>query len=506
MEKIATGGMGEIFLAKQKGPTGYQKLVAVKRLLPHLTDEQDIIDMFFDEARIAALLDHPNIAQIYDLGEERGEYYLAMEYVHGENLRTIGQRAADTGKGIPLSLKCRIVAEAAAALDFAHYAKGPNGQPLQVIHRDVSPPNVIVGFNGVVKLVDFGVAKAANKVTRTASGIIKGKYAYMSPEQARDQDLDHRSDIFSLGILFYELLTGTRLFKRPNDTATLKAVVGEEVKPPSLIVKGIPKAVDAVVLKALERKREARFQSAGAMREAINAFLDKQKLKATQAQLGAFMKELFPEKAGEDDAEEPTWSASVALPMPPPRPSAPTRGSNPRAKPLDEKELGLRVAATQVSDTVPGGFCIAVAPDQSWMEDQRYATADFLKLLWKAVEELAPQVGDVDEAFIKLGAACLDRLLRSPAGHELEELAETSAPHMLARPLLDALQPLIRPGERKVVATTPSSALIVFKDDVLPIQLYAGLLSAAFEKLRGVQVATRWEKPAASRIELRLSW
>ncbi|MBS1153958.1 MAG: Serine/threonine-protein kinase Pkn6 [Myxococcaceae bacterium] len=261
IKKIAVGGMGEVWLARQKGMVGFEKLVVVKRLLPHLTAEQDFINMFFDEARIAALLNHPHIAQIYDLGEVNGEYYIAMEYVPGENLRTVAQQALDLKGGMPIALKCRVLADAAAALDFAHQAKSPSGAPLDLIHRDVSPQNIIVGFSGSVKLIDFGVAKAAGKITRTATGVIKGKYAYMSPEQARGHDLDNRSDIFGLGIVFYEILASQRLFKRENDTETLKAIVYGDVPPPSSVVRGIPKQVDAIVMKALEKNRDDRFQS-----------------------------------------------------------------------------------------------------------------------------------------------------------------------------------------------------------------------------------------------------
>ncbi|MBX7101183.1 MAG: TIGR02265 family protein [Myxococcaceae bacterium] len=310
LKKLAVGGMGEVWLARQKGMVGFEKLVVVKRLLAHLAEEQEFINMFFDEARIAAVLNHPNIAQIYDLGEVNGEYYIAMEYVHGENLRVVAQQALDVKGGMPLALKCRVVADAAAALEFAHHAVSPSGQSLNLIHRDVSPQNIIVAFSGAVKLIDFGVAKAAGKVTKTATGIIKGKYAYMSPEQAKGEELDSRSDLYGLGIVLYELLTNQRLFKRENDTETLKAVVYDRVQPPSAVVKGIPKALDPVVMKALERDRRQRYQTAQEFQLALEEFLVRQRLPATPVHLSAYVRELFPEEAGQTFGDEPARTPS----------------------------------------------------------------------------------------------------------------------------------------------------------------------------------------------------
>ncbi|HEY0882226.1 MAG TPA: serine/threonine-protein kinase, partial [Archangium sp.] len=253
VKKLAVGGMGEVWLARQKGPVGFEKLVVVKTLLQHLREDQEFVNMFFDEARIAAVLNHPNIAQIYDLGEDKGEYFIAMEYVHGLSLRDVVVAALEKGNGMPIALKCRVIADAAAALDFAHATKTPSGQPLDLIHRDVSPQNILVGFNGAVKLIDFGVAKAANKLVRTATGIIKGKYAYMSPEQAYGKQLDGRSDVFGLGTVFWEILCTERLFKRDNETETLQAVVGAEIHPPSMLDRTVPKTLDPIVLKALTR-------------------------------------------------------------------------------------------------------------------------------------------------------------------------------------------------------------------------------------------------------------
>ncbi len=526
IKKIAVGGMGEVWLARQKGMVGFEKLVVVKRLLPHLTSEQEFINMFFDEARIAALLNHPHIAQIYDLGEVNGEYYIAMEYVPGENLRTVAQQALDLKGGMPIALKCRVLADAASALDFAHQAKSPSGAPLDLIHRDVSPQNIIVGFSGSVKLIDFGVAKAAGKITRTATGVIKGKYAYMSPEQARGGDLDSRSDIFGLGIVFYEILASQRLFKRENDTETLKAIVYGDVAPPSSVVRGIPRQVDAIVMKALEKNRDDRYQTAGQMQLAIEEFLVRGRLPATPAHLAAYMRELFPVESTQDELQEenePTVSTSgsgEALLQP--APQAPARATNVT---VNLQELTLRITSCSPHDTVTGFFFNALfghamrvvggsATEQlrsamleprSFVDALTYPTPEFLRMLWKAVELLAPHSGGVEAAFQDMGTWAMDGLLRSPLGKPIEQLRGQS-PHALMKAMMATLKPMLTPGERVVGPFTGSSGMLIFKGEVLPVQFHAGLATAALQRLAGLTIQTAWEKTAADRVEMKLTW
>src|SRR5262245_21934690 len=213
VRRLATGGMADIYLARQSGVEGFQKPCVIKRILPQLADDQQFVSMFLDEARIAALLTHPNIVQIFDLGKQDGSYFLAMEHIHGEDLTRILDAERQRGRtALPENIAIRIIAQVAEGLDYAHHAVDEDGLALGIVHRDVSPPNVIVSYAGSVKIVDFGIAKAVVKHSRTEVGVIKGKVPYMSPEQVQGLELDKRSDIFSLGALLYELSTGQKPF------------------------------------------------------------------------------------------------------------------------------------------------------------------------------------------------------------------------------------------------------------------------------------------------------
>ncbi len=274
LKKLATGGMAQIYLARQLGVQGFEKLLVVKRILPHLAENEDFITMFLDEARIAARLNHPNVVQIFDLGQQDDTFYIAMEYIHGEDVRKVWKQAERQGTAIPIPLICRIIIESCSGLDYAHKKPDPAGRPLNIVHRDISPQNILVSFEGGVKVVDFGIAKAADQATVTKSGVLKGKYSYMSPEQAQGKPVDARTDVFALGVVLYELLTGARLFKRANDIQTLNAVTECQVEPPSHIDARLPKDLDAIVMRALARDPAARFPTARDMALAIESALD----------------------------------------------------------------------------------------------------------------------------------------------------------------------------------------------------------------------------------------
>lgn len=296
IKRLATGGMAQIYLARKQGPEGFSKFNVVKRILPHLSENEEFVKMFLDEARIAARLDHPNIVQIFDFGAADDTYFIAMEYIQGEDVRRVWKATEAAGTSIPVPLVCRIISDASAGLDFAHAYTDPSGLALNIVHRDVSPQNILVTFEGGVKVVDFGIAKAADQATVTRSGVLKGKYSYMSPEQAAGKRVDRRTDIFALGVVMYELLTGDRLFKRTNDILTLNAVSECDVKPPSWLVPSLPKDLDAIVMKALAKDPEHRFQEAGQLRLALEDWLTDHRQPGSNAHLAAYMKELFADR------------------------------------------------------------------------------------------------------------------------------------------------------------------------------------------------------------------
>ncbi|MGH9458256.1 MAG: protein kinase domain-containing protein [Thermoanaerobaculia bacterium] len=256
-EKIATGGMAEVWKARMEGVEGFEKLVAIKRILPHLSDDQEFVDMFVDEAKIAARLNHPNIIHIYDLGRAAGSYYIAMELVDGHDLKSTLRRAADRGIAMPPDLAVFVAAKIGAALDFAHRkAEG-------LVHRDVSPQNVLVSWEGDIKLCDFGIAKATSRISHTRSGALKGKVQYMSPEQASAQPLDRRSDVFSLGLVLFEMLTGRKAFGGESEISVLDQVRLARIDPPSSLSKEVPAELDRIVATAVAREPSARYASAG---------------------------------------------------------------------------------------------------------------------------------------------------------------------------------------------------------------------------------------------------
>ncbi|HXU04651.1 MAG TPA: serine/threonine-protein kinase, partial [Polyangia bacterium] len=249
LHRIAFGGMAEIYLARASGIQGFEKYVVLKRILPQFAQNHELIRMFLQEARLAAILDHANIAQVHDIGEEGGAFFFTMEYLHGEDVRVIRKRLADRSERIPLQHAVHVVIDAAAGLHFAHEKKGPDGASLGIVHRDLSPSNIVVTYAGGVKVVDFGVAKIATDAELSGRHSLKGKLAYMSPEQVTQGGVDRRSDVFALGIVLFELTVGRRLFKAAGDVETLRAVLEAPVPRPSEIVADYPADLERIVLK-----------------------------------------------------------------------------------------------------------------------------------------------------------------------------------------------------------------------------------------------------------------
>ena len=302
LERIAVGGMAEIFKAKQIGVRGFEKILVIKKILQHLSEDPEFVEMFEDEAKIAAQLNQANIVQIYELGETEGTLYITMEYVDGKNMRDITRAAS--GKSIHLAVdQCvMMMSEILKGLDYAHRKCDSAGHPLSIVHRDMSPQNVIVSYDGEIKILDFGIAKAASKASRTEAGVLKGKFSYMSPEQAAGKIITQVSDVYACGVMLHELLTSERLFRAKTDMETLNRVKEGHVEPPSQKNPNVPPELDAIVMKALQKDIELRYASASEMLVDLTHFSFEQKYSYSTADLSIFMKTLFAETIEEEKA------------------------------------------------------------------------------------------------------------------------------------------------------------------------------------------------------------
>lgn len=268
-ERVAIGGMAEVFAAVRWDDEG-ARLYAVKRILPTLAEDRELVRMFLDEARVAVQLDHPGVVPVHELGKLPGGYYIAMDYVAGRDLRTLAARLRGAGGRVPLEVVAHVVAEAADALDHAHRVRAADGGELRVVHRDVSPANVLVGLDGRVRVIDFGIAQAAHRRGgRGAAAVLRGKFGYMSPEMVRGLPVDRRSDVFGLGVVLHELLTGERLFTGPTELAVMEKVRAAQVPPPSAANPAVPPELDRAVRRALAREPEDRFAWASELRDAL---------------------------------------------------------------------------------------------------------------------------------------------------------------------------------------------------------------------------------------------
>jgi serine/threonine protein kinase len=311
IERVNVGGMAEVFKAKVMGVEGFERIVALKRILPHIAEDEEFITMFIDEAKIAVQLQHANIAQIFDLGKVDEAYFIALEYVHGRDMRGIYDDLHRRRQLMPTPQICFVIMQVCEGLDYAHNKRDQQGRALNLVHRDVSPQNILVGFEGEVKLIDFGIAKAAGKASKTQAGILKGKFGYMSPEQVRGLAIDRRSDIFALGIILYEMLTGERLFVGESDFSTLEKVRNVEIIPPSSINSQIPEQLERIVLKALAKDVEDRYQNALDLHDDLQAFLYTTGKFSSRKDLSAWMKRCFPSAAQPEEVVDVNSSVEI---------------------------------------------------------------------------------------------------------------------------------------------------------------------------------------------------
>ena len=300
VRKLAKGGMAEIYLARSLKPEAFEQLVVLKRILSKYAENPRFVQLFLDEAKLAASLDHPHIVQVYDMGRTDGHYFFTMEYVHGQDTRSMLRKASRSRPHpIPIAIAVQIARTMAAALHHAHERKRPDGTSRDVVHRDVSPSNILVSYDGAVKLADFGVAKAASSTVRTRTGGLKGKVGYMSPEQARGTVIDRRGDIFSLGVVLWELLAMRRLFKTDNDLATIQAIINTPPPPLSDFRSDCPSELDRIARRALEKDPAARYQTAQQLQQELDELARALELDQSPIALSTYMTELFAEELAE---------------------------------------------------------------------------------------------------------------------------------------------------------------------------------------------------------------
>ncbi len=300
VDKIAVGGMAEVFKGLRFSDGGFQMLLVIKRILQQFSENDEFIQMFIDEAKISVELQHPNIVKIYDFGKLHDNYFLAMECVEGKDLKSILRTLAKRRKLLPPEFAVYIAHEMCKGLDYAHKKADIEGSPLGIVHRDISPSNILISYDGDIKIADFGIAKAQISAYNTKDGVLKGKFEYMSPEQASGKDIDFRSDVFSAGILLHEMLTGRRLFKTDSDVKTLEKIKAVDINPPSARNPRVPRRLDELVMKALTQNTADRYRDAKEMQTALAQYLYPATPSLTADQLAVFMQELFREEISEE--------------------------------------------------------------------------------------------------------------------------------------------------------------------------------------------------------------
>jgi serine/threonine protein kinase len=379
VRKLARGGMAEIFLARTRGPSDFEKLVVLKKILPRYAGNRRLVQLFLDEARLVASLDHPSIAQVYDIGMVDGSYFFTMEHLHGQDLRAILSRASRTGQAFPIEHAVQIARHVAAALHFAHDKQHRDGTRLGIVHRDVSPSNIIVTYDGTTKLLDFGVAKTTASSVHTRTGALKGKVAYMSPEQAKGATVDRRSDIFSLGIVLWEMITLQRLYRADNDLATLQLILHAPPRPPSALRPDCPAELERIVRRALAGDPAERYPAADQLVNDLDELAREHKLKQSSSALAAMVSELF---ADELAAWRVAEAAGVAL-------ADHLHGVGDLTTPVSDAELlGLDDDLDDALDDAEPARDAAAEPDELDRDDE----------LTEHVAPLQPRVGEPQRA------------------------------------------------------------------------------------------------------------
>lgn len=346
IRKLAAGGMAEVFLARVAGPMGFEKTVVVKRILPHLADEENFISMFLSEARLAAQLNHPNVVQVFDFGEADGAYFLVMEFIDGVNLRVLFRKAMESKSPLAFPLAARIISLACEGLNYAHDFTDPaTGEPMGLVHRDVSPDNILIARNGSVKVVDFGIAKAANQTNLTKTGTVKGKFSYMPPEQLTGQPLDKRADVFALGIVLFELITGRKPFDTSNEAFIVRAIMYEPLAPAAQFRPDVPEELQRILDKALAKSRDERYPDCRALQTDLERFIHNSGNPVAQHQLSQLVQTLAP-----------------AAPIPTPMPSAPLPPVQPQIAAATVEGIDVEFSTALLATPPPQPSIISLVP------------------------------------------------------------------------------------------------------------------------------------------------
>ncbi|MFZ9886182.1 MAG: protein kinase domain-containing protein [Myxococcota bacterium] len=359
LDKVAAGGMAEVWRAKITGESGFQRIIAVKKILPHVAEDAEFIAMFTDEANITVQLQHPNIGQVYEFSKLDDIYYIAMEYISGKDVKTAWSYMRQRKTVIPPHLSCYIVQKMAEGLSYAHNKRDNFGNPLGIVHRDVSPQNCLISWDGEVKVIDFGIAKADDKQSRTRAGTLKGKFAYMAPEQIRGLKLDGRADTFALGVVLYELLTGERGFQAESEFSLLEKVRNVEIKPPSMVNANIPPDLERIVFKALAKERDDRYLDAGDLAEDLQRYLLSQGKPPRANDLGEFLRQSFTVEYDKERLRLEAYKDIEVEPPPAPKPaevSAPAATAPPAPEPFDPVKAAMVDDRTAAFAPGPGAF------------------------------------------------------------------------------------------------------------------------------------------------------
>ncbi len=361
LERLAAGGMAEVYRAKKVGRGGFEKTVAVKRILPHYAGNDDFKKMFEAEAGLSARLQHPNIVQVFSYGEHDGYLYIEMEFVDGKDTRKLLSRAEKLKEKLPVEITCAIIAEVAKGLEYAHSLQDEkNHKDLNIVHRDISPQNIMLSYNGHVKLVDFGIAKAANAGESTRAGVLKGKFGYMSPEQATGSQVDKRTDIFALGVVLFEMLTQKRLFATDDEFKTLQLVKECNVPRPSKYNPSVDTTLDNIVLKALKKEKSERYATAGDLARALSQFLSQRYPEFVITDLDKYFKKIFDNDIVEERKKREKINAEIPLrpAQGAPKPSSLPRNSDSESSPQDRTPVpNLMLGSVNVNDVtvIDGG-------------------------------------------------------------------------------------------------------------------------------------------------------